>query len=50
MYVDPITRQTYDFSTPIPCDNKPRNLIGLVQNGILFEIDESFLQINDFKV
>ena len=28
-YVDPITRQTYDFATPIPCDNNPRNFIAL---------------------
>ena len=27
MYVQPITRQTYDFATPIPCDNNPRNNI-----------------------
>ena len=26
MYVDPITRQTYDYATPIPCDNNPRNI------------------------
>ena len=25
MYVDPITRQTYDNATPIACDNNPRN-------------------------
>ena len=29
MYVDPITRQTYDYGTPIPCDNNPRNIIEL---------------------
>ena len=29
MYVDPITRQTYDYATPITCDNNPRNLIEL---------------------
>ena len=29
MYVDPITRQTYDFATPIPCDTNPRNIIEL---------------------
>ena len=29
MYVDPITRQTYDYATPIPCDNNPRNIIKL---------------------
>ena len=29
MYVDPITRQTYDYATPIPCDNSPRNIIEL---------------------
>ena len=26
MYVDPITRQTYDYATPIPCDNNPPNI------------------------
>ena len=29
MYVDPITRQTYDYATPIPCDNNTRNVIEL---------------------
>ena len=29
MYVDPITRQTYNYATPIPCDNNPRNIIEL---------------------
>ena len=29
MYVDPITRQTYDYATPITCDNNPRNIIEL---------------------
>ena len=29
MYVDPITRQTCDYSTPITCDNNPRNNIEL---------------------
>ena len=29
MYVDPITRQTYDYATPITCDKKPRNIIEL---------------------
>ena len=29
MYVDPITRQTYDYATPIACDNNPRNIIEL---------------------
>ena len=32
MYVDPITRQTYDYATPIPCDNNPRNIIELDPN------------------
>ena len=27
MYVGPITRQTYDYATPIQCDNNPRNII-----------------------
>ena len=29
MYVDPITRQTYDYATPITCDNNPNNIIEL---------------------
>ena len=29
MYVDPITRQIYDYATPITCDNIPRNIIEL---------------------
>ena len=29
MYKDPITRQTYDYATPITCDNNPRNIIEL---------------------
>ena len=29
MYVDHITRQTYDYATPIPCNNNPRNIIEL---------------------
>ena len=29
MYVDTITRQTYDYATPIACDNNPRNIIEL---------------------
>ena len=29
MYVDPITRQTYDYATPITCDNNPTNIIKL---------------------
>ena len=28
-YVDPITRLTYDYATPITCDNNPRNIIEL---------------------
>ena len=29
MYVDTITRQTYDYATPISCDNYPRNIFEL---------------------
>ena len=29
MYVDPSTRQTYDYATPITCDNNPRSIIEL---------------------
>ena len=29
MYVDPITRQTNDYATPITCDNNPLNIIEL---------------------
>ena len=24
MYVDPITRRTFDYATPITCDNNPK--------------------------
>ena len=29
MYVDPITRQTFNYATPIECGNNPRNIIEL---------------------
>ena len=29
MYVDPITRQTYNYATPITCDNNPNNILKL---------------------
>ena len=29
MYVDPITRQTFNYATPIECGNNPQNLIEL---------------------
>ena len=29
MYVDPITRPTYDYATNIPCYNNPRRIIEL---------------------
>ena len=29
MYVDPITRQTFDYATPITCDKNPKNNIEL---------------------
>ena len=29
MYAHPITRQTFDYATPIACDNNPRNIIEL---------------------
>ena len=29
LYVDPITRQTYDYATPIACDNNPISNIEL---------------------
>ena len=29
MCVDPITRQTFDYATPITCENNPRNIIEL---------------------
>ena len=29
LYVNPITRQTYDYGTAITCDNNPRNIIEL---------------------
>ena len=29
MYVDPITRQTFNYATPIECGNNPQNIIEL---------------------
>ena len=29
MYVDPITRQTFEYATPIPCESNPQNIITL---------------------
>ena len=29
MYLDPITRQTYDYATPMPCESNPRNITEL---------------------
>ena len=29
MYVHPITRQTFNYATPIQCDNNPQNIIEL---------------------
>ena len=29
MYVDPITRQTFSYATPIECGNNPQNIIEL---------------------
>ena len=29
MYVDPITRQTFNYATPIECENNPQNIIEL---------------------
>ena len=29
MYVDPITKQTYEYATPIACDKNTRNIIEL---------------------
>ena len=29
MYVDPITRQAFDYAIPITRDNSPRNIIEL---------------------
>ena len=29
LYVDPITRQTYDYATPNACDNNSKNIIEL---------------------
>ena len=28
-YVDPITRQTFDYATPITCENNPQNITAL---------------------
>ena len=33
LYVDPVTRQTYDYATPIPWDKNTRNIIELDPDG-----------------
>ena len=33
MYVDPITRQTYDYAAPITCNDNPQNIIELDLNS-----------------
>ena len=38
MYVDPITRQTYDYATPITCDKIPKNIIEIDPDGQDFYI------------
>ena len=38
MYVDPIKRQTYDYATPIACDNNPKNISELD----LISVDQDF--------
>ena len=44
MYVDPITRQIYDYATPITCDYIPRNIID--QIFILMIKIFTFLDLN----
>ena len=34
MYVDPITKQTYDYATPIACENVSRNIIELILDSV----------------
>ena len=29
MYVHPLTRQTFNYATPIQCDNNPQNIFEL---------------------
>ena len=29
MYADPITRQTFNYATPLECGNNPQNIIAL---------------------
>ena len=45
MYVDPITRQTYDYATPITCDNNPRNIIELDPDS-----DDQIFTVSDLNL
>ena len=47
MYVDPITRQTYDYATPIAYDNIPRNIFELAPDSE--DQDFYFLGPDTFK-
>ena len=38
MYVDPITRQTFNYATPIKCENNPQNIIELDPDTEMTEI------------
>ena len=44
MYVDLITRQTYDYATPITCDDNPRNFFELDRDSD--DQDFTFLALN----
>ena len=48
MYNDPITRQTYDYATPIASDNNPKNIIELDPDSVdqSFDINKNLLNEN----
>ena len=31
MYVDPITRQTFNYATSIECGNNPQNILNIIE-------------------
>ena len=46
MYVDPITRRTYDYATPIACDNNPRNTIELDTDSNFYNLGPEHIEPN----
>ena len=38
MYVDPITRQTFEYANQIPCENNPQNIIAFVPDTVQYYV------------